>query len=334
MANLWTLLLVLINPLGETLGDIYTIPKLIILVIIIIVSKKFKPNRLDIYLWLIYLLICVSSSLFSLNPIESLIGSREQLDGLIYQFLIAAIALFKIQPNKQGVTSGLIILIIATVLGVSLYSFRGHQAVAIMLCCLYLKDYRLSLMGGICCFILKSRMSLLILLISHCERLTIPLVIGLILVLLITLGKTDHSILTGREYHYIESIKAIKRQPLTGYGFPGYAQSFMFNKHPHASYRAYLGNREYSIINRENKFITRKIPRTKAHNIIIDRWLDVGVMGMIVYLILLLKGKNSKLNFYILWLMLWYTSGQYDHLYWLFRNDYKSSTPNTKTFNF
>jgi len=329
----WVFLLTLINPLGESLGDIYTVPKLIVLIIIIIVSKKSKPNRLDIYLWISYLIVCTIASLLSPNTVESLIGSQEQLDGLLYQFLIAAIALFKIKPNKQGVTVGLIILIIATVLGVNLYSFRGHQAVAIMLCCLYLKDYRLSLMGAICCFILKSRMSLLILLLLHCERLTVSFIVGLILVLIITLGKTDYSILTGREYHYTEAIEAIKQRPLIGWGFPGYAQSWVFLKYDKAPYKIYNGNRKYSVIRKiDNNFIEGKFPRSKAHNIFLDKWLDVGFTGVQLYLIL--AWKRSRLNLYFLWLMLWYTSGQYDHLYWLFRNDHKSSTPKTNTFNF
>lgn len=331
---LWALLLVIINPFAHSLGGIYTVPKLFILLIIIIVSEKSRPTRLDFYLWLTYLLICAATSLLSPNTVEALTGSREQLDGLIYQFLIAAIALFKIKPNKEGVTIGLTILITASVLGVTLYSFKGHQAAAIMLCCLYLKDYRLSLMGGLCCFLLKSRLSLLIIMLSHAERLTIPFIIGLILIITITLGKTEHGILTGRDWHYREAIEAIKQRPLTGYGSPGYAQSWMYVKHPHASYRAYEGNRNYSVISRKNRLFIGKIPRSKAHNIILDKWLDVGLLGLILYCILALKGSNSRINLYLIWLMLWYTSGQYDHLFWLFKNDYKSSTPNTKTFNF
>lgn len=338
---LWVFLLTLINPLGESLGDIYTIPKLIVLIIIIIVSKKSKPNRLDVYLWLIYLLICATSTLLSTNTAESLMGSREQLDGLIYQFLIAAIALFKIVPNREGIKIGLIILMAASVLGVSLYSFKGHQAVAIMLCCLYLRDYRLSLMGAICCFLLKSRMALFVLLLNHCERLSIPLVIGMILILILSLSKNtilyQHGIfdqlISGRLGHYIEALEAIKIRPLQGYGFPGYAQSWMFTHHPHASYRVYEGNRIYSVITKDNKFIIKKIPRSKAHNILLDKWLDVGVMGVFIYSILIVRQGNTRLNYYIIWLMFWYTSGQYDHLYWLLSN-HKSSTPKTKTFNF
>lgn len=326
MTILWVLLLIIINPFAGTLGEIYTIPKLLILIIIIILSEKSKSNRLDIYLWLIYLIICTISSLLSPNTVESLLGSREQLDGLIYQFVIAAIALFKIKPNKRGVQIGLIILIVGSLVGIPLYSFRGHQAAAIMLCCLYLKDYRFSLIGGLCCFILKSRMSLLIIMLLHVERLTIPFIIGLILILIITLGKTDHSILTGRNWHYIESIEGIKQRPLIGYGFPGYGIGYMYFNHPHASYRIYEGDRIYSFIRKtDNKFITAKTPRSKAHNIILDKWLEVGVMGVIVYLILLLKGGNNRLNYYIIWLLFWYTSGQYDHLFWLFKNSLSST---------
>ncbi len=101
---LFTLSIVLINPMGTSRGEIWTQPKCIAIALILALNlyqlwqhrqtlkipKSFSRAR---HLWELYLLIGLISTLLSPFPLHSLFGQDQMGDGFLYWILIATFTL-------------------------------------------------------------------------------------------------------------------------------------------------------------------------------------------------------------------------------------------------
>ena len=133
-------------------------------------------------------------------------------------------------------------------------------------------------------------------------------------------------ITSDRSYLWNMAQKDFRQRPNFGWGFGGYSIIDAIRLCPNQTELVKLGN-YYAYCRDENRQIVRKpVGMTKAHNLVLDSLISLGLFGTAAYAYLLYVSVNSlqKTAFYIraifivyiVYALTWYDCGQISHLLW------------------
>ena len=410
MKHLYTLLfslsIILINPIGTTRGEIWTQPKEFVILLICIfnflilwserqnlkIPRSWKVSKL---LWEIFLGIGLISTLTSPWPWRSLLGQEQMGDGLLYWLLIAIFTLsnsllLRLHPELtrsqlQGLVIGGVILaisifpqvinwridytasmgqlmqeniLVSTIFQnqqpIGLYSHRGHAsfvlaAVAVMALVgwqwrwIGTRYAAIALALMIPALLLtQTRAGLLALMVATAYllgRKHYKLIIPAALVCLLVIGLTTSTrhinnlslvrqITSNRVHLWEVSKRGISKRPLLGWGMNGFGAAY-----PEVQYRKKLaliirlGDFTFEYKHKNGQLQTAQLPTTKAHNLILDTTLSVGLLGLLPYLTLLgfcmwqvikssLRGIEAVAIAYFVFTFTWFECAQFTHLVW------------------
>ena len=131
-----------------------------------------------------------------------------------------------------------------------------------------------------------------------------------------------------RSWLWFQSISGIKKRPLLGWGFDGFGIAYPYilspNWTPHV---LRLGEFSFDYQNKNGQLRTMPIPTYKAHNLILDTTLSIGILGMLCYAALLvfcfrliqlspLRGIEALVVAYIVFTLTWFECAQFTHIAW------------------
>lgn len=161
--------------------------------------------------------------------------------------------------------------------------------------------------------------------------------IGLICLIGIGLISTDRQIAglsplkqvtSDRIYLWHISQRGIRQRPLFGWGFDGFgiAYPYIFKSQWQPQVLR-LGIFSFDYQDETGKIRTLKLPTYKAHNLIFDTILSIGIVGMLSYSLLLgfylwqnLSGRDRELASvaiaYLAFTFIWFDCAQFTHLLW------------------
>ncbi|WP_345940624.1 O-antigen ligase family protein [Nostoc sp. UIC 10630] len=403
---LFSLSIILINPIGAMRGEIWTQPKVFAIVLICILNflmlwedkenlklpQSWKINKL---LWEIFLGIGLIATLTSPFPWRSLFGQEQMGDGLLYWLLIAIFTLsnsllLRLHPELarsqlQGLVIGGVILAISifpqtinwridytTTSGqlmqsnilastifqnqqpIGLYSHRGHAsfvlaAVAIMTLVGWQWQWintRLAATAGIiiipALLLTQTRAGLLALLVATIYllgRKHYKLLVPATLVCLLIIGIATST----RQMNNLPLIKQITSnrvdlwqmanyritlRPLLGWGMDGFGTAYSHVRPGIKITKVIrLGDFSFDYQDENGQIKTAQLPTTKAHNLILDTSLSVGLLGLASYLALLgwclwqvikspYRGIEAVFIAYLVFTFTWFECAQFTHLAW------------------
>jgi len=135
-------------------------------------------------------------------------------------------------------------------------------------------------------------------------------------------------ITSDRVFLWETAIRGIQAKPLFGWGFDGFGLAFPTSHNPE-----WQPPRVLKILRSSFRFRTRKgevkelsLPSNRAHNLILDTWLSVGLIGLSLYAALCtiaiiqlrqtLPGFEVLAIVYLLFTVTWFECAQYTHLFW------------------
>ncbi|NEP79661.1 MAG: O-antigen ligase family protein [Okeania sp. SIO3B3] len=403
---LFTLSIVIINPWGNSRGEIWTQPKCFALAIIVIfnlyllwknwetlqIPKSWFTAKL---LWEIFLFIGLISTILSPFPLRSLFGQDQMGDGLLYWLLITTFTLsntlilrrypqlllaqlygfliggiilaFSIFPQlidwriDYTATTGQLLrnnILVSTIFQnhqpIGFYSHRGHAAfmlAAIGIMAFASRQLRwVSLKTTVAIIIpitiallfANTRMALFAVIVGIlylCGRKYYQQLIPIVLVFLLVIGFTSTTrqisglsfikqITSDRIYLWQLGTRGISKRPLFGWGFNGFGIAYpdLLSKN-NTPKVVRLGNVSYDIVAKNGKLRTLPLPTYKAHNLILDTILSVGILGMLSYLALwgyyifiLFRSSNQKMLVvaiaYLVFTFTWFECAQFTHIAW------------------
>jgi len=403
---LFSLSIILINPIGAMRGEIWTQPKVFAISLICILNflmlwedreslklpQSWKINRL---LWEIFLGIGLIATLTNPFPWRSLFGQEQMGDGLLYWLLIAIFTLsnnllLRLHPELarsqlQGLVIGGVILAISifpqvinwridyTITSgqllqsnilrstifqnqqpIGLYSHRGHAsfvlaAVAVMTLVGWQWQWintRLAAIAGIliipALLLTQTRAGLLALLVATIYllgRKYYKLLVPATLVCLLIIGIATST----RQMNNLPLIKQITSnrvdlwqmanyrislRPLLGWGMDGFGTAYSHVRPGIKITKVIrLGDFSFDYQDENGQIKTAQLPTTKAHNLILDTTLSVGLLGMASYLALLgwclwqvikspYRGIEAVFMAYLVFTFTWFECAQFTHLAW------------------
>ncbi|MDZ8104692.1 MAG: O-antigen ligase family protein [Nostoc sp. DedQUE12a] len=410
MNRLYTLLfslsIILINPIGAMRGEIWTQPKVFAISLICILNflmlwedrenlklpQSWKINRL---LWEIFLGIGLIATLASPFPWRSLFGQEQMGDGLLYWLLIAIFTLsnnllLRLHPELarfqlQGLVIGGVILALSifpqalnwridytattgqliqdsilrsTIFQnqqpIGLYSHRGHAsfvlaAAAVMTLVGWQWQWintRLAATAGIiiipALLLTQTRAGLLALLVATIYllgRQHYKLLVPATLVCLLIIGiatstrQIDNAPLirqmtSDRVYLWEIANRGISQRPLLGWGMNGFGPAYPYIRYGRTIAKVIrLDDFSFAYQDKKGQIQTAQLPTTKAHNLILDTTLSVGLLGMASYLTLLgwclwqvikspYRGIEAVFIAYLAFTFTWFECAQFTHLAW------------------
>lgn len=314
--------------------------------------------------WLYWVLIAVFSLsntlLLRLHP--ELV--RPQLKGLIIGGVIVAISIFPQVINWRidyTATMGQLIkpnILASTIFQgqqpIGLYSHRGHAAfvlaaVAVLLLVSWrwrwISTRKVTLLGSII---------LLALLLTQTRQAIIALFIGtafllgrkyykalitlaLICLLIISLASTTRrinnlpllkQITSDRIYLWELASRGISKSPLFGWGFDGFGTAYPYVINFNQTQKiVHLGDFSFDYLDEKGQIHTSALPTAKAHNLILDTTISVGILGLLVYLALfiiciwkIIKSPTLGIEaigiVYFIFTLTWFECAQFSHLTW------------------
>ncbi|MEH1854610.1 MAG: O-antigen ligase family protein [Nostoc sp.] len=403
---LFSLSIILINPIGAMRGEIWTQPKVFAISLICILnflilwehrenlklSQSWKISRL---LWEIFLGIGLISTLASPFPWRSLFGQEQMGDGLLYWLLIAIFTLsnnllLRLHPELarsqlQGLVIGGVILAISifpqvinwridytitsgqlmqsNILAstifqnqqpIGLYSHRGHAsfvlaAVAVMTLVGWQWQWINTRLAATAAMLIipallltQTRAGLLALLVGTIYllgRQHYKLLVPATLVCLLIIGIATST----RQMNNLPLIKQItsnrvdlwqmanyriSQRPLLGWGMDGFGTAYSYVRPGKKITKVIrLGDFSFDYQDENGQIKTAQLPTTKAHNIILDTSLSVGLLGMASYLALLgwclwqvikspYRGIEAVFIAYLTFTFTWFECAQFTHLAW------------------
>jgi O-antigen ligase len=120
----------------------------------------------------------------------------------------------------------------------------------------------------------------------------------------------------------------INKRPLLGWGMDGFGAAY-----PEVQYRkklvkvTRLGDFTFDYQNKNGQLMTSELPTVKAHNLILDTTLSVGLLGMLPYFALLAfciwqvikspyRGIEAVAIAYLAFTFTWFECAQFTHLVW------------------
>ena len=277
---------------------------------------------------ILYLIYCGLLTINAPLPYDSLWGHSLLKDGFVLQIIIVLIIIARPQIKKDYLLLVLIFLIISGIFHLRIFDHRGTHAGAILILSIYFNSLELKLISLIPLLLIGNR-SALIGLIPSINNFRFKYWIYLIIfitVILISTSKQvfnapDKSLInmisSGRIGAYQKAINGIVKNPL-GYGFLGYRSAFTSNL---KSEYLLLPSGHYQTFGRKGKIRTFPIPYSKCHNLILDKLLDVGIPGTLLWFNLIklnLTAYNKKLILsYFIFTFFWYESYLITLLFWV-----------------
>lgn len=310
--GLMLLLICAFNPVGFNKGLIYTSPKIFVLFLITSLNIFYlrKIPKLIVH-WLPFLIISYIATIKSPNPIISLFGQNEMGDGFFYYCLVALffssnqalcqqfpqILTAQIKGLKIACYLQIILMIIQLVcptfeldiwkhqfidsgeMPSGFFSHQGHAAAVLLITSPYL-----GWIGKIGIILSQCRAAILAIIRPQF------LAAALIIILIFSPGSFQlEKFSSGRISQWQYAINRIQKSPWIGWGFNGYGQA-----HP------------------------KQPPTWKAHNMILDKWLDCGILGLISYGYIIRRSVNrsSEIVRYLVWGLFWFDCAQFSHLFW------------------
>ncbi|MEH2409236.1 MAG: O-antigen ligase family protein [Nostoc sp.] len=403
---LFSLSIILINPIGTMRGEIWTQPKVFAIVLICILNflilcedrenlklpQSWKINRL---LWEIFLGIGFIATLASPEPWRSLFGQEQMGDGLLYWLLIAIFTLsnnllLRLHPELarsqlQGLVIGGVILALSifpqaidwridytattgqliqsnilrsTIFQnqqpIGLYSHRGHAsfvlaAVAVMTLVGWQWQWintRLAATAGIliipALLLTQTRAGILALLVAtiyllgrkHYKLLVLATLVCLLIIGIATSTRQINNlplikqITSDRVDLWQLANYRISQRPLLGWGMDGFGTAYSYVRPGKKITKVIrLGDFSFDYQDENGQIKTAQLPTTKAHNLILDTTLSVGLLGMASYLILLgwclwqvikspYRGLEAVFIAYLAFTFTWFECAQFTHLAW------------------
>jgi O-antigen ligase len=403
---LFSLSIILINPIGAMRGEIWTQPKVFAISLICILNflilwsdrenlKLPQSCKISRLLWEIFLGIGLIATLASPFPWRSLFGQEQMGDGLLYWLLIAIFTLsnsllLRLHPELarsqlQGLVIGGVILALSifpqainwridytattgqliqdnilrsTIFQnqqpIGLYSHRGHAsfvlaAVAIMTFVGWQWQWIDTPKAAIASILIipallltQTRAGLLALLAASIYllgRQHYKLLVSATLVCLLVIGITTSTrqinnfplikqITSDRVYLWEMANYGISQRPLLGWGMNGFGAAYPNVRHSRTIAKVTrLGDFSFDYQDKNGQMQTRQLPTTKAHNLILDTTLSVGLLGMASYLGLLgwclwrvikspYRGIEAVFIAYLVFTFTWFECAQFTHLAW------------------
>ncbi|KYC35779.1 O-antigen polymerase [Scytonema hofmannii PCC 7110] len=289
---------------------------------------------------------------------------RSQLQGLIIGGVVLAISIFPQAINWKidyTATSGQLLKenILASSIfqnqqPIGLYSHRGHASFVLSVTAVMtLVGWQWQWISTRCAAIAsvliipallltQTRAGLLALMVatayllgrSH-YKLLVPSVLACLVVVGIT-TTTRHldklpvikQITSDRVHLWEVSQHGINKRPLLGWGMDGFGVAY-----PEVQYRkklvkvTRLGDFTFEYQDKDGQLMTAPLPTVKAHNLILDTNLSVGLLGMLPYLALLgfclwqivkspYRGIEAVAIAYLAFTFTWFECAQFTHLVW------------------
>jgi O-antigen ligase len=410
MNSIYTLLfalsIVVINPWGLSRGEIWTFPKVLILILLTIFNlsivweerKSFKIPRnwfVSLALWLVFLGIGFLSTQLSPFSDRSLLGQNEMGTGWLYWlvlgiFTLSNTLLLKLQPallrsQLFGFLIGGIILALSifpqtldwridytATMGqllkdnvltstifqnhqpIGFYSHRGHAAfVLAVVSVLYLVAWRWKWIAtsafALCLtpiilalFLTKTRAGILVLFVATAyllgkkySKFLIPA--ALICLLFVGAVTTTRSIAglplikqitSDRVYLWQLAGRGISQRPWFGWGFDGFGIAYPYTLSPKKTPQIVrLGSFSFDYQQADGRIGTRNIISHKAHNLILDTAVSVGILGTLFYVALWAwnlwqtikspaRGIEAAVIAYLVFTFTWFECAQFSHIAW------------------
>ena len=135
-------------------------------------------------------------------------------------------------------------------------------------------------------------------------------------------------ITSDRIYLWQLASRGIKKRPLFGWGFNGFGIAY-----PHIKSKkntpnvVRLGHLSYDVVGKNRKLLTLPLITYKAHNLILDTILSVGILGTVsytalwgYYIFLLVRSQERKMLVvaiaYLVFTITWFECAQFTHIAW------------------
>ncbi|WP_226889191.1 O-antigen ligase family protein [Nostoc sp. MG11] len=135
-------------------------------------------------------------------------------------------------------------------------------------------------------------------------------------------------ITSDRVYLWEMANYGISQRPLLGWGINGFGAAYPNVRHSRTIAKVTrLGDFSFDYQDKNGQMQTRQLPTTKAHNLILDTTLSVGLLGMTSYLTLLAlclwhvfnspyRGIEAVFIAYLVFTFTWFECAQFTHLAW------------------
>lgn len=135
-------------------------------------------------------------------------------------------------------------------------------------------------------------------------------------------------VMASRSPMWVLSLRGIKKRPLFGWGFDGFGIAYPYIRNPKKTpIVVKLDQFTYNYITINGQVSTREIPTYKAHNLILDTTLSIGILGLLsyasvwgYYIYLTIKspfhGMEAVAIAYLVFALTWFESAQYAHIPW------------------
>ncbi|MFB2920076.1 O-antigen ligase family protein [Aerosakkonema funiforme] len=289
---------------------------------------------------------------------------RPQLKGLLIGGVILAISIFpQVIDWRIDYTATMGQLIQKNVLAstifqgqqpIGLYSHRGHAsfvlaAIVIFLLVSWQRQWissRTVKMVGVLMIlaflltqtrqaVLALRIATVYLLGKKYYKLLVPATIVCLLVIGIatTTRQIDNlplikQITSDRIYLWQLSKRGISQRPLLGWGMNGFGTAYPYILNPDKTVKVVrLGDFSLDYVNKKGKLSTIPLPTAKAHNLLLDTTLSVGILGLLSYSALIIfaikqtiqspyQGIEAIAICYLIFTFTWFECAQYTHIMW------------------
>lgn len=135
-------------------------------------------------------------------------------------------------------------------------------------------------------------------------------------------------VISSRSPMWALSLQGIKKRPFFGWGFDGFGIAYPYIRNPKKTpIVVNLDEFTYDYITINEQISTREIPTYKAHNLILDTTLSIGILGLISYAFLWgyyiylaiessFPGMEAIAIAYLIFSLTWFDSAQYAHIPW------------------
>lgn len=124
--------------------------------------------------------------------------------------------------------------------------------------------------------------------------------------------------------------RGISQRPLFGWGFDGFGIAYPYSESKSQKHKPnviLLEDFSYDILGKDGQIQTKLLPTYKAHNLILDTTLSVGILGMLFYTVLwgfyfylALETSVGKIEVlamaYLSFTFTWFECAQFTHLVW------------------
>lgn len=131
-----------------------------------------------------------------------------------------------------------------------------------------------------------------------------------------------------REMLWERAIRGISMRPLLGWGMNGFGTVYPYIHHGKATDKVLrLDNFSFDYQDKNGQVKRKQLPTVKAHNLIFDTTLSVGILGLISYLTLITfclcmvikspyRGIEAVFIVYLAFTFTWFECAQFTHIAW------------------